>query len=141
MAHVPMRYHGDAMTDEMVTEPWLEPTTKTVIADEALDMERCFRVMVQLRPQITNPDNFVAQVRRQQAEGFVLACLEDCGEVRAVAGFRFLESFSAGKHMYVDDLVTDAAERSQGFGAQLFDWLVRYAKARQCERVVLDRRR
>ena len=41
--------------------------------------------------------------------------------VLAVAGFRALENLSAGRVLYVDDLVTDEARRSAGHGAQLLD--------------------
>ena len=99
---------------------------------------RCFPVMRQLRTHFVDEKNFVAQVERQRAEGFRLASLEDSGGVRAVAGYRMSESLFAGRYCYVDDLVTDAAARSLGYGGALFDWLVAEARAAGCAKLDLD---
>ena len=99
---------------------------------------RCFPVMRQLRTHFVDEKNFVAQVQRQRAEGFRLAFLEDSGGVRAVAGYRMSESLFAGRFCYVDDLVTDAAARSLGYGGALFDWLVAEARAAGCAKLDLD---
>ena len=40
--------------------------------------------------------------------------------------------------MYVADLVTDAAARSQGYGGRLFDWLVNHAIVEGCQQLDLD---
>jgi GNAT superfamily N-acetyltransferase len=40
--------------------------------------------------------------------------------------------------MYVDDLVTNAADRSKGYGDAMLDWLVEYANAQTCEHLNLD---
>ena len=98
---------------------------------------RCFPVMSQLRPHLMEAD-FVARVKRQQRAGYHLAYLSDKKGVHAVAGFRFLESLSAGKFMYVDDLVTAEKVRSQGHGQKLFKWLLAEARRRRCEQLQLD---
>src|SRR5258705_13471036 len=87
------------------------------------EIERCFPVMAQLRPHLSR-DSFVERVDRQKAHGYQIAYLEDDGDVKAVAGFRILEMLAFGKSLYVDDLVTRAADRSKGYGDKLFDWLV-----------------
>ncbi|MEI8648330.1 GNAT family N-acetyltransferase [Paraglaciecola sp. Hal342] len=33
-----------------------------------------------------------------------------------------------GKHLYVDDLVTDENARSNGVGAEMLNWLEHYAR-------------
>lgn len=101
-------------------------------------VSRCFPVMRQLRPHFENEQAFVAQVERQRGEGFRIAFLEDEGGVRAVAGYRILESLYAGRFCYVDDLVTDEGSRSLGNGGALFDWLVTEARAAGCGRLELD---
>jgi len=68
----------------------------------------------------------------------LLAFLETEDEVRAVAGYRVLESLFSGKFLYVDDLVTREADRSRGYGSQLFDWLVEQAREHGCESLELD---
>jgi GNAT superfamily N-acetyltransferase len=101
------------------------------------DIAACFPVMSQLRPHLV-ADEFVARVRAQQAEGFRLAWLEDEGHVRAVAGYRFIRNLVSGQTLYVDDLVTDAQQRSRGYGRMLFEWLVADAQRHGCQAVDLD---
>lgn len=108
------------------------------LADDPAAVARCFATMRELRPHLTSEAAFVAQVERQQAEGYRLAFLEEGGEVRAVAGYRVSEKLSAGKFLYVDDLVSRAADRSRGYGGRLFDWLVARASEEGCERLHLD---
>ncbi|NOT00385.1 MAG: GNAT family N-acetyltransferase [Phycisphaerales bacterium] len=108
------------------------------LAETDEDRRRCFPVMVQLRPLLTQ-QSFVDQAGRQSANGgYRLAMLEDGGRVRAVAGFRVTENLFSGRHVYVDDLVTDESVRSNGLGGQLFDWLVEHAKSEGCVRFELD---
>ena len=109
--------------------------------DEARTAEsvaRCFPVMRQLRTHFGDERKFVAQVERQRASGYRMAFVEDDSGVRAVAGYRMMESLYAGRFCYVDDLVTDEATRSLGYGSALFDWLVAEARAAGCKRLELD---
>lgn len=103
--------------------------------DAAIDA--CFPVMVQLRPQLNRTD-FVARIRTQMQSGYHLAFLAQQGTVTTVAGFRLGESLSWGRYMYVDDLVTDIAHRSRGFGAKMLAWLTAYARDHGCEQFHLD---
>lgn len=107
------------------------------LAESDEQISRCFDVMTQLRPHLQR-EQFVQRVRRQQQGGFQLAYLEDAGRVVAVAGFRIVENLAWGRHMYVDDLVTDAAVRSAGHGRRLFDWLTNHARDAGCEQLHLD---
>jgi GNAT superfamily N-acetyltransferase len=101
------------------------------------EIERCFPVMAELRPHLAR-DGFQERIARQQAEGYRLAYLEHDGEVRAVAGYRLLEMLAFGRSLYVDDLVTRAADRSRGYGDRLFDWLVAEARGAGCVMLHLD---
>ena len=107
------------------------------IAESDAEIARCFRVMVQLRSHLTE-DEFVPRVRELQRNGYELAYLEDAGEVRAVAGFRMGDMLARGRHLYIDDLVTDEASRSHSYGAALLKWLLDLARARGCRQVDLD---
>lgn len=107
------------------------------VAETDADIARCFAVMQQLRPHLVESD-FVARVRRMQREGFRLAWLEDGGVVRAVAGYRYWDKLFAGKALYVDDLVTDTAQRSRGHGRALLGWLAQEAKRNGCVELELD---
>lgn len=97
----------------------------------------CFPVLAQLRPHVKS-EEFVARIRGMAAENFQLAFLADAGAVRSVAGFRVTERLHSGRTLYVDDLVTDEATRSRGYGDKLFDWLVALARDRGCRHFSLD---
>lgn len=101
------------------------------------DLRRAYPVMAQLRPHLTEAA-FIDRARQQMEQGYQLAMLESGGDVRAVAGFRVTETLFSGKHVYVDDLVTDADGRSKGYGRQLLDWLMEFARAHGCEMLELD---
>ncbi len=45
---------------------------------------------------------------------------------------------SSGKTLYVDDLVTDAAARSQGHGEAMLQWLIALAREAGCDTFSLD---
>jgi len=107
------------------------------LAESDADILRCFPVMLQLRPHLVEAA-FVARVRRMQTEGFLLARLEEDGAVRAVAGYRYHEKLFSGRTLYVDDLVSDPAQRSRGHGARLLTWLAAQARARDCDVLELD---
>jgi ribosomal protein S18 acetylase RimI-like enzyme len=105
-------------------------------SDDAL--AACFGVMRQLRPHLVDAASFVAQVRRQAAHGFRVLALWQGELAVACAGYRVSENLVRGRHLYVDDLVTDAAVRSHGHGDLLFDALVAEARRQDCRWLVLD---
>jgi GNAT superfamily N-acetyltransferase len=98
---------------------------------------RCFPVMAELRPLLKETE-FVARAQRQQCAGYHLAFLSDKRKVMAVAGYRYSESLSWRKFMYVDDLVTMQKFQSKGYGQRLFKWLVNQAKLHDCDQLHLD---
>jgi GNAT superfamily N-acetyltransferase len=111
---------------------------RIAIARTPREIQKCHAVMRELRPKFERADDFAAQVRRQQKQGYQLAFVEDGGEICAVAGYRYLESLFSGKFLYVDDLVTREQDRSHGFGGDLLDWLFDEAVAHGCARLELD---
>jgi GNAT superfamily N-acetyltransferase len=111
------------------------PAIKIAATREQID--RCFGVMRQLRPKLTASE-FAGRVETQQREGYRLAYLEHEGAVASVAGFRVMHVLWSGKTMYVDDLVTDEAMRSRGFGEALVRWLMDLARQEDCETFSLD---
>jgi GNAT superfamily N-acetyltransferase len=115
-----------------------QPATGVQLAITLESIARCFEVMRELRPALTSAEEFVARVQRQQGEGFHLAFLEREGQVFTVAGFRVQHMLGRGLTMYVDDLVTGEAFRSQGNGKRMLDWLIAYAREQGCETFSLD---
>lgn len=110
--------------------------TTISLVKENKAIQDCYPVMAQLRPHLSEAQ-FLEQARSQMADGYQLACLTD-PEVCAVAGFRLGLSLAWGRHLYVDDLVTAEGRRSQGYGGQLLDWLVDYARQHECRQLHLD---
>jgi len=106
------------------------------IADTKVEIERCFPVMVQLRPKLTK-DVFIEQVMRQQKEGYKLVFIENDNKIVSIAGFRVFENLISGKFLFVDDFITDVESRSKGYGSNLFDWIIQYAKKEDCQSIQL----
>ena len=107
------------------------------IAETDAQIARCFPVMFELRAHL-EAETFVRLVRAMQREGYVLAALEADGEVRAVAGFRINVLLARGKNLYVDDLVTAEASRSHAYGHVLLQWLIQFARDKDCDSFDLD---
>ncbi len=128
------------MTRKIITRAETTKVAEPAIAEakSAEEIARCYPVMRELRTRLSTPDEFVERVQRQQKDGYRVVYLKTEGKIRAVAGYRLSESLFAGRFLYVDDLVTSAKDRSAGFGGQLFDWLVRFARVQKCEHVELD---
>lgn len=113
--------------------------SRIALADSDIALKSCFPVMQALRPHLVNFEAFRQQVERQsQQYGYQLLYLEDEGTIKAVAGFRISECLAYGKFLYVDDLITVEAERSKGYGDQLFQWLLAYAQQHHCRSLQLD---
>ena len=107
------------------------------VATSDEEIAACFPVMSQLRPHL-KVEEFVPIVRSQMSEGYRLAYLQVSGRPVAVAGYRIRRMLALGIHLYVDDLVTDEAARSQGHGSKLLAWLRAQARTEGCGSVHLD---
>jgi GNAT superfamily N-acetyltransferase len=111
--------------------------TEVRIAGTDAEITACFPVIRALRPHLTEAQ-FVPLIRRMEAGGYRLAYLSEDERPVVVAGFRTGENLPWGRFMYVDDLVTDPAYRSRGFGRVMLDWLKQYAAESGCEQLRLD---
>lgn len=86
------------------------------------------------------PETFLAEVRRQQQDGYQLIGGFVDGTLVALAGSRRAHTMSRGEHVFVDDLVTDPDRRGEGHGSALLAWIAARAKAAGVARVYLDSR-
>lgn len=94
------------------------------------------RVHRQLRPQL--PADYLQKMRDVFGGGGEM-CVSALGSrVVGVAVFRVFENTHVGRRFYVDDLVTDEAERSSGAGRALLDHLETVARARGCPGLDLE---
>ncbi len=105
-----------------------------VIAPHHLDA--ALGVHRQLRPQLAGAyTGLMAQVF---AGGGRMAVALDQDRIAGVAVYRIQVNTHLGRHLYVDDLVTDAALRSHGIGHALMAWLRDRAQQRGCTTLALD---
>lgn len=108
------------------------------LVDTDEDLATIAPVLLQLRPQYTR-ESLVARIReQQQSDGFRVACLFIDDKPACVAGFVINEKLHWGRALYVDDLVTDEAQRSKGAGKAMLAWLKNHARAAGCRQLHLD---
>jgi GNAT superfamily N-acetyltransferase len=112
-------------------------TAQVALATELDQIERCAPVMRELRATLTEPE-IVERIQQQRYEGYRLAFVEIENAVVAVAGYRVLENLVYGRFLYIDDLVTRAESKRNGFSGLLFDWLLKEARKERCAAVALD---
>lgn len=106
-------------------------------ADSDADIAASFAVMRQLRPHL-DPDAYVGRIRQlMDSEGLRLLALREDGVVRAVAAYRVMDMLYCGRLLYVDDLVTDQAGRSRGYGRRMVARLKAEARALGCAEIQL----
>jgi len=108
-------------------------------ADTDADIARVYPVMRELRPHIASEAEFLARVRRQQAQsGWRLIYAENNGAPVAAAGFRVSEWLAWGKALYVDDLICLESHRGKGFAEALMRWMENLARTEGCTEFHLD---
>jgi GNAT superfamily N-acetyltransferase len=90
----------------------------------------------QLRPHL--PQDYAGKMRRVFADGARMCVAVRGDRVVGVAVHRVHENTVDGVQMYVDDLVSDEAERSQGIGNALMEHLQRLAREAGCAKFNLD---
>ncbi|QHJ09863.1 Aminoalkylphosphonate N-acetyltransferase [Paraglaciecola mesophila] len=108
-----------------------------MLVDTEAQIALCQPLMQQLRPHLTK-GQFIEQVLLQQRQGYQLLKGECAGKICGLAGFWIGSKLAWGKHLYVDDLVTDENMRSKGVGAEMLNWLEHYAKSMGCAQIHLD---
>ncbi|ALO09175.1 hypothetical protein AQF52_3581 [Streptomyces venezuelae] len=95
-------------------------------------------VLSELRPHLT-PELFREVYEAGHAEGLRFsAAYDDAGRCVGAAGWRIINNTSSLRKLYVDDLVTAAADRSTGVGHELIAHLESHARAAGCHELNLD---
>lgn len=110
---------------------------KVQLVNSEEELDKVGNLLLQLRPQY-DLDSLKNQIKLQQGSGYTLAYVRSENNILAVAGFVIGEKLAWGKHIYIDDLVTDEAHRSSGAGAFLINWLKQYATENGCSQIHLD---
>lgn len=96
-----------------------------------------FPVMNQLRTHLDD-ETYLEYVREMADDGYRLFAASVDGDVVSVAGVVVRLNMYDGRHVWVNDLVTDADRRSEGHGLALLSFVEDWARERGCENVVLS---
>lgn len=78
-------------------------TSDIFVASSDEELLSCFPSFSALRPHFQEQE-FLSQVRWQQAQSYQIVALKHGGTVQSAAGFRFAEFLAWGKVLYIDDL-------------------------------------
>lgn len=107
------------------------------LVERKTELQSVARVLVQLRPEFSEKD-LIQQMSNQLTTSYELAVVWEDAKPVSVAGFLIAEKLAWKKHMYIDELITDQAHRSMGYGKLLLEWLKNYARERGCVQLHLD---
>jgi len=103
------------------------------------DLLAAFPLAVALRPHLKR-EEFVAQVRQQEADRYRVYGGFREGEIVVLAGVRDSCTLARGRHLFVDDLVTREADRGKGYGEAMLRYLAVYGRQLGISRLYLDSR-
>lgn len=98
---------------------------------------KAFTVMKQLRTHLVE-ETYLNLILDMKKEGYKMFALYVDEEVVAVAGVIKLTNLYYGKHVWVNDLVTDANQRSKKYGETLLSFINEWAKENGCDVVALS---
>lgn len=101
------------------------------------DLKQCYPVMKELRGNLEYQTFSDIYQAAHKADGYEIIALKQSDQVVALMGYRFLYDYVHGKHVYIDDLVTTAAIRSQGAGAKLLKYAEKIAEKNNCKNLRL----
>ena len=94
-------------------------------------------VLRELRPHL-DAESFAAVYAEGHPQGYRFTVAYVGGRCVGVAGWRIVATAHAMRKLYVDDLITSAADRSGGVGNALLSRLEEKARAAGCEILDLD---
>jgi ribosomal protein S18 acetylase RimI-like enzyme len=106
--------------------------------DSDHDFNASFKLICELRPDLTDSEAFASQVRRQSTQGYCLLAAWEGEQVMGLSGYRIQESLLYGRFLYIDDLITVPDVRRQGLGSTFIDHLRAEAHFQGCKHLVLD---
>ncbi|TVZ41533.1 acetyltransferase (GNAT) family protein [Alteromonadaceae bacterium 2753L.S.0a.02] len=99
--------------------------------------DECYSVLSQLYSDLTQVQ-FKERISEMSANGYQIVLLRAGNTPVCYCGFITGENFACGRYLYLCELVTIEAYRSRGYGEQMLDWLLHYARDLRIETVHLD---
>ncbi|XZG71444.1 GNAT family N-acetyltransferase [Chitinibacteraceae bacterium HSL-7] len=103
---------------------------------EPIWLERAEIVHRQLRGQL--PEDYAGRMREIFASGAHMVVAHNGATVLGLAVWRVIENTYEGRRLYVDDLIVNEQQRSQGTGHALLSWLEHTASTTGCHVLALD---
>ncbi|KHT64994.1 GCN5 family acetyltransferase [Photobacterium gaetbulicola] len=110
---------------------------EVLLASTYEDIVAVAPIMQQLRPKYELAQ-LIDLMDQQRKQGYQLVYVREGGDILCVAGFVTGHKLGWGNYLYIDDLVTDEAQRSTGAGRYLLEWFKDYAHINQIEQIHLD---
>lgn len=101
------------------------------------DLLKAFPVMKPLRTHLVE-ETYLNLIEDMKKEGYKMFALYVEEEIVAVIGVIKLTNLYYGKHVWVNDLVTDINQRSKRYGQFLLSFVNEWAKENGCEVVALS---
>ena len=101
------------------------------------ELDVAFEVVSQLRTALSY-DEFEDLIYDMRHIEYKMLGVFERDKLITYAGVNVQTNLYHKRHLYVFDLVTDAAFRSQGYGKIMLEYLVDYAKVAMCENIVLS---
>ena len=101
------------------------------------EIKYCYKMMHQVREDLSEKA-LHKLISDQIKNGYQLAYVLDNDQVICVAGFTIGQKLSIGKHLNIDDFVTDKSVKSTDAGKALLDFIKIYAKQQECKSIHLD---
>ncbi|WP_251032360.1 GNAT family N-acetyltransferase [Mesobacillus foraminis] len=86
-----------------------------------------FPIMNQLRTELTQK-TYLELLEEMRKDGYSLYALYKGNQIVSLAGLSWRVNFYNKRHVFIYELVTDAAYRSFGFGEKLLSYIHNWAK-------------
>ncbi|MFX3675158.1 MAG: GNAT family N-acetyltransferase [Paenisporosarcina sp.] len=99
--------------------------------------KEAFPVMNQLRTDLVK-ETFLELLGEMKNEGYRLFALYAGNKIVALVGLSLRVNFYSKRHAFIYDLVTDASQRSLGYGEKLLNYIHIWAKENGAVYVVLE---
>ena len=101
------------------------------------EIKYCYKIMNQTSKNLSEKD-FISLVSEQIKNGYKLIYVIDNNEVICVTGFVIAQKLALGKHLHIDDFVTNKSVKSTDAAKALLDFIKIYAKQQECTSIHLD---
>ena len=101
------------------------------------ELQLAFPILKELRPELDYKDFLRLYKAARASDRYTLVGAYFNDECVALMGYRVLNDFTHGQHLYVDDLVTTGQRRGQGFGEELIKYVEARASKLGCRKLRL----